>query len=452
MKKLSEKPIAFVAPVIIGLIIAAILIKSRSPLEHAGEQMPARNVEVIIAKAIPFRGRITAFGNVEPAVSLQTRAEVRGKVSYVHPDLKQGSSMNVGTLAVRVDSEDYEVSLKQTEADLRSSQASQKQLIEEEKTAKRSLQLAQENLGVGRNELKRIQAVYEKGLVAKSSVDAEQQRVIQLEQQVSELQGQLNTFASRKKAETSRSERYEQQVKGQQTTLGRTEILMPFNARIGKVDIEKGAFVNVGDRLFEAFDIKAVEINAQLPALDMETLVSHLEGEILSAGQPLSTQDMIKALQLEVRVRLVGGMPNTYWVAKALRISESVDPTRRTLGIVVAVDNPYEKVIPTKRPPLIKGMYTAVELIAPASTAIVIPRKAIHQGRVYVADQNDKLVIKPVDIKIVQGNIAVVRSGLAPDERVILTDLIPVIEGMPLAPTHAAQAQAKLIKLASGEI
>ena len=49
---------------------------------------------------------------------------------------------------------------------------------------------------------------------------------------MSELQGQLNAFVSRKNSEISRIERLQQQVKGQQTTLGRTELTMPFDARI----------------------------------------------------------------------------------------------------------------------------------------------------------------------------------------------------------------------------
>ena len=68
-------------------------------------------------------------------------------------------------------------------------------------------------------------------------------------------------------------------MKGQKTTLGRTEIILPFSARISVVSIEKDQFVNVGNTLFEAQDIDGVEINAQLPIMHMRSLVSHLEGK-----------------------------------------------------------------------------------------------------------------------------------------------------------------------------
>ena len=77
-------------------------------------------------------------------------------------------------------------------------------------------------------------------------------------------------------------------------------------------------------------------------------------------------------------------------------------------------------------------MYTAVDLSAPARTAMVIPRKALHQGRIYLANAEDRLVIRPVEVQFTQGDMAVIRSGIEVHERVIVTDLIPVIEGMPL--------------------
>ena len=143
-------------------------------------------------------------------------------------------------------------------------------------------------------------------------------------------------------------------------------------------------------------------------------------------------------------------MPSAVWEARVLRISDSIDATRQTLGIVVGVDNPYEKIIPGKRPPLIKGMYTAVDLYAPSRPAMVIPRKALHQGRVYIANGDDKLDIRPVDIQLTQGDLVVIRSGIEEGERVIITDLIPVIEGMPLQVTVASDFEAELKQRAVG--
>lgn len=450
MKKYLKKPYILFIVIGLGVLIAIMLVKSRSPLQHAGTKMPSKVVEIINAKRLPFSAKVTAFGTVEPTVTLKTLAEVSGKISYMHPDLNQGNSIAAGTVVLRIDPEDYEVTLKQTQADLSANKSSLKQLQVEQQTTRRSLVLAKKNLKVGEKELDRIRSVWKRKLIARSTLDAEAQKVIQLRQQVSELQGQLNSYNSRKASVQAQITRAKEQVKGQKTTLGRTEISLPFSARIGAVSIEKNQFVNVGTTLFEALDIKSVEINAQLPILHMRSLVSHLEGANFDRPTMGITGEMLARLNLSARVKLVGDMPDAWWDAKVLRFSESIDPTRRTLGIVVGIDHPYEKVIPGRRPPLLKGMFTAVELHAPQQKVIVIPRKDIHHGRVYIVDSNNHLQIKVIDIQQQQGDLVVVRSGLQEGDQIIINDLVPVIEGMLLTPVVASNYEKSLAKRASG--
>ena len=442
---------SLVIALVIAIGVAVILVKTKSPLEHVAVEMPSRLVETITARQIPFRTRITAYGSVEPAITFNSMAEVSGKISYLHPNLKSGETIPAGTLVVRIDSEDYALSLKQTQEDLKASQSSLRELEEEEKSTRRSLQLAQKNLEVGEAELARIQDVYKKQLVAKSTLDAEQQKAIQLRQQVEDLQGRLNGYESRRQSIAAQIARTEQEVQNRITILGRTEISLPFDARIGAVSIDKTEFVTVGSPLFEAIDLKGVEISAQLPLDSMRKLVSHLEGRAGMAQQFIQTGGRINdSLGLSARVRLVNDMPSAVWDARVLRISEAIDATRQTLGVVVGIDNPYEKIIPGKRPPLLKGMYTAVDLFAPVRPALVIPRKAIHQGRVYLANNEDRLAIRLVEVQLIQGDLAVIRSGIEDGERVIITDLIPVIEGMPLQVSTANQFEMELQQRASG--
>lgn len=450
MKKYLKKPYILLVFIGLGIFVAIFMVKERLVPEHIDAEMPSKRVDVIEAKLIPFRTRVVAFGNVEPTVTLNTLAEVSGKISYMHPDLNQGNTITAGTVVVRIDPEDYEVVLKQTAADLAGNQSSLKQLEVEQQTTRRSLQLAKENLEVGEKELERIRTIWDRKLIARSTLDAEEQKVIQLRQQVSDLQGQLNTYASRKESILAQTTRTEEQMRGQKTTLGRTEIILPFTARISEVSIEKDQFVSIGSTLFEAQDINGVEINAQLPIMHMRSLVSHLEGKPFDSPAMGITKEVLGRLNLKARVKLVGNLPDAIWDAEVLRISESIDPIRRTLGIVVGVDRPYEKVIPGRRPPLLKGAYTAVEFFAPIREAMVIPRKAIHHGRVYSVGEDQRLQIKPVEIQQQQGDLAVISSGLAEGDQIIISDLVPVIEGMPLLPIVATEYEAELINRASG--
>ncbi len=448
---LQRFPMLFI---VIGLavIIAFILIKSKTPLQHTPAKMPVKPVDVIHAQTIPFRIHFTGYGNVEPANALQSIAQLSGTISYIHPKLKSGETIEAGTPVVRIDAEDYALTLKQTEADLQSSRSSLNELNEEEKTTQRSLKLAQKNLQVGEAEYDRIKNIYSQKLISKSSLDAEEQQVISLRQKVEELQGKMNGFKSRRRSVIAQITRAEQEVKNSETILGRTEIVLPFNARIGTVNIDQGEFVSTGSMLFEAIDLKSVEIKAQLPTDSMRNLVSHL------AGTPTNFEQLIRpggnindSLKLSARVRLVTDMPGAIWEASVLRISESIDVTRQTLGIVVGVDDPYKKIIPGKRPPLLKGMFTAIDLYAPPRPAMVIPRKSLHQGRVYIAGDDDKLEIRPVETQMIQGDMVLIRKGLEEGERIIITDLFPVIEGMPLQINVANDYQQAMTKNALGD-
>ena len=440
-----------VLALVIAAAIAVLLVKSKTPLEHVDTEMPKRPVEVVAARMLPFVSHITAYGHVEPAITLNAMAEVSGKISYVHPNLKSGETLSAGTLMVRIEAEDYALSLKQTREDLTTSRSLLVELDEEERSTRRSLDLAQKSLEVGEAELERIRDVYQKQVISKSTLDAEEQRAIQLRQQVEELQGRMNSYSSRRQSINAQIARAEQEVQNRQTILGRTEIVLPFDARIGAVNVDRNEFVSVGSLLFEAIDLQGIEINAQLPMGSMRKLISHLVGASVATRQTILKGGRVNdALQLGARVRLVGDLPDAQWEARVLRISESIDATRQTLGIVVGVDKPYDKALPGQRPPLLKGMYTAVDLYAPARPGMVIPRRALHQGRVYIADADDRLEIREVEILLTQGDLAVVRSGVDENERVIITDLIPVIEHMPLEVKVATDVEQYLRQQAAG--
>ena len=451
MKNILQKAVILPLIVVIALAFVIFKVKSKPPIEHEVLQFPVKTVEVITARKIPFRARATAYGNVEPAVLVLAKAEVAGKISYIHPLLKQGGNLAQGTVALRIEPTTYEFSLTQSQAVLAASQSALVQLEVEENTTRGSLDIAKKNLEVGKKELDRLLVVWEKKLISRSIVDAEEQKVLQLRQQVEDLKGKLTGFVSRKAATQAQIRQSESQLAQSQDTLGRTEVRVPFDARIGEVFVEKGEFTGVGNVLFEASGVQAVEINAQLPTRQFRPLFTGTSGQALSLQTAAGLQSALLQMRLEVRVSLVGFEGDTArWKGELLRISESIDPTRDTLGVVVAVNNPYEGIIPGKRPPLLKGMYTAVELYAPVQQTLILPRKAIHQGRVYIVNDNNQLEIREVTILHKQGRLVILDGGVEEGEKVIITDVIPVISGLPLKPVEAVEYEQEMARDALG--
>lgn len=452
MRKVLKKAIILPLMVVVALGLVIFIVKLKPAIKHEELQFPTKTVEVITVKQLPFRGRSIAYGHVEPAVLLKVRTEISGKVSYIHPSLKKGASLAKGTVVLRIEPTAFEFSLDQSRAGLTGSQSSLDQLKVEEKSTQRSLELARKNLQIGQKEYNRFQILWGKRVITRSAIDAEEQKVLQLSQQVEDLEGKLASYASRKSATIAQIRKSRTQLAQSKDTLGRTEISLSFDARIGTVSVEEGEYVTVSSLLFEALGTKAVEINAQLPISRFSALISGLGIGAVNLQKPEDIQSAFSKMRLGVNVSLVGDKRSSEkWKGEFLRIGESIDPTRDTVSLVVAVNNPYEGVIPGKRPPLLKGMYVAVEFYTAPREALVLPRKAIHQGRVYIANPNNKLEIRSVNILHKQGQLVVINAGIKVGEKVIITDVIPVMDGLPLNPVPASEYEKQLAKDALGD-
>ncbi len=457
MKNLLKHPVFLPLLLIAAIVIFVFLVKGKTPVVHQKVGYPIKVVEVITAAKIPFRARAMAFGNVEPAVVLNTKSEVSGKISYMHADLQKGASLAKGTMVLRIEPTTFEISLTESMAVLANSQSALVQLDVEENSTRDSLDIVQKNLDVERKELERTEELWKKRIISLSTLDKAKQKVLSLRQQLQDIEGKLAAFASRRTSINAQIKQSKSQVDKSQDTLGRTEVRLPFDARIGTVAVENGEFVQAGSVLFEALGIEAVEIIAQIPTRQFRPLVTGLRfnNETINLQDPLRLQTALSNIQLEARVRLVGNDSElTYWQGRLLRLSASVDPIRDTLSLVVIVDNPYEDIIPGKRPPLLKGMFTSVEFLAPAKPTLVLPRKAVHQGRVYIATEDNKLAIRQVNVLFTQGDLVVISdaedAGIQAGEKVIISDVIPVMEGLPLKIIIATDYEKQLRQMAIG--
>ena len=60
----------------------------------------------------------------------------------------------------------------------------------------------------------------------------------------------------------------------------------------------------------------------------------------------------------------------------------------------------------------------------------MLPRSAVRGGVVLVADQENRLRRRKVELLFSQGSTSVIASGLSAGERVVVSDLVPAVEGM----------------------
>ena len=203
--------------------------------------------------------------------------------------------------------------------------------------------------------------------------------------------------------------------------------------------------------LVVADSIDVAEVTAQVPVGTLLTLLPRDLDLPLDPGAVMPR--LREVVGLDAIVRLRTGRGHTDWKARFARMSDTVDPRTRTVGVIVAVDDPYRQALPGERPPLVKNMYVEVEIRGRARPGVVvIPRGALYGNEVRIADAEDRLRVREVEVDFVQTNFVVVASGLEAGDRVVISDLPYASDGMRLAPVEDDEALAALVDEAVGNV
>ena len=61
---------------------------------------------------------------------------------------------------------------------------------------------------------------------------------------------------------------------------------------------------------------------------------------------------------------------------------------------------------------------------------IVIPRSLIRGGKVYIVNSENRLETRPVKRLYNQQQVAIIGEGLQQGDKIIVSDLIPAVDGM----------------------
>jgi len=425
-------------PVVIGIAVLAWQLAGRKAPEQAEAEESARPVRVIEATAGDFVPRALGYGHVQPGTVWEAVAQVAGKVVYRHPDLERGRLLAADSELLRIDPANYELAVVRIEANLEAVQAELDELEVRRANTESSLEIVRRTLALAEQDLARKRKLLAKKNISQTAVDETESAVLNERRQIQELQNQLNLLPAERRVLEANLALNQAQLEEARLDLERTVIRLPFEARIAEVLAEATQFVSAGQKLAVADSIDVAEVTAQIALNHMRPLVP--TGLDLSSLSAEEISALPRRWGFSAEVRLVAGDFAASWDARFDRISDMVDPQTRTLGLVVAVDEPYRSAVPGQRPPLTKNMYVEVEIRgAPQSGRIAVPRVALHRGPdgrdvVYLAGSEDRLEFRPVTLGPMQSDFVIVEDGLEGGERVVVSDLIPAIEGMLLAP------------------
>ncbi len=227
--------------------------------------------------------------------------------------------------------------------------------------------------------------------------------------------------------------------------LERTVKIAPFDVRITQVNIGIAQYANKGQLMFTGDGLDVAEIEAQFSVGILRPLIRR---------KPTGKDTNVRAgaTQLNALVRLSSSSHTVEWPGRVDRVAGAIDPLTQTLGIIVVVDRPYDSASPGERPPLLRDTFVEVELYSePIERQVVVPWSAVHDGTVYVVDQESRLEVRKVTVGFSQQGYSVIAKGLKPDEQIITSDLITALEGMLLAPEEDKKTKQRIVLEATGK-
>lgn len=391
------------------------------------ERLPV--VEVQKLKTRDYTVSIKASGVVRAGIQTNLVAEVSGKIIKVSDKFLEGNYFKKGETLLKIDPSNYENALAISQSDVAANQATLSQLNEEEKSTKRSYYLAQKNLKLGQKELSRLHNLWKKKLIARSAVDAEEQKINQLQQRLEESQGKLNSYKSRKLAIKAKINAALSRQKQERLNISRALIKAPYAGRVLQRNIDRDQFVGTGTSLGKIYATRYVYVDLPL-SLNQYELLGISEG---FENSNLKTQNHPK-----VSFSSTNSRNKSFWQGQIVRTSAALDVDSRQIKVIAKIDKPFIAKQSTHKNkhwarniPLKIGQYLNAEIEGKTFRKIyVLPSSTVRQNKEILLLQQGKVHIVPVDIIFNTSSSTVLSAKESIEgKQLIITPLSQVTEG-----------------------
>ena len=369
-----------IAPALIlafSVVIFIGLINNQPTLKTTVKEPVPVAVRALDVRLAPMQLRVSSEGNVQPSVETKLVAQVAGEVIELSSSLVAGGNFSKGDILLKLDPRDYEVALSRSQATLSRAQAERRFATEE---------------------ITRIRSLYGDELAS-----------------IAELQSAERLLAVANAA----SDDAAAAVKRASVDLERTVFTAPFNGRVRAEDVDIGQFLSKGAMIATLYDTDRLQV--RLPLADAQ--LAYLDPSYAQTG--ISGEEPANVV---LTANYAGDMQS--WSAKLLRTEGDISTKSRFLHVIVAVTETLNS----------NGVRLPVGLFVNAvidgrtvDNLVSIPRSALRpDNSVMVIDDSDKLHFRDVSVFKLSDNDVLISEGLASGERISISPLQFVVEGMPV--------------------
>lgn len=378
-----------VALVIGASLIAVVLYLNRPPPKQVTIEEHPLLVDVAEVVKQDLRVNVRAQGVVSARTETSLVAEVSGKVVEVSSAFEAGGFFRSGDVLLRIDDRNYLADVARAQAAVATARS----------------ELAQEQ---GRSRV-----AYDDWVRAgKPKRSAEAQSLALREPQLAEARAKLESALA--------------DLAFTRDQLERTVIRAPYDGLVRGKSVGIGQYVNTGTQLADLFAVDYAEVRLPLPQSRLEYL-----------NLPSPTEQRAVPVQLYTAGN---GEGLQQWQARLIRTEGVIDPQRRVLFAVAAVDDPYG-LDHSGSAPLRVGSFVSAQIQGRLfKDLVVLPRAVLRAGnRLWIVDQNQRLQDRAVQVLRTDGEMAYVRTGLEQGERVCLSSLAGAVNGTPIRVNQVLQ-------------
>ncbi len=399
---------------IFGITVTAVLGSLEPELEQRTEEELARSLICLPVKEQNVRLTLSGYGTAKPNLIVQISSQVGGKVVYERPCLEAGCIVPQGEVILRIDPRDYEIQLRNSQAEL-------KRLRSEYAIVKRSIddlerELLEQNkvLALTEEAHKRNIKLFAKKVISESQYENSQKAFALQRSENIRLKGTLAQAGISQEAIDSQIEKSLADIDKAKIDLERCTIASPFTGRIDSLNVRKDSFVKVGDKLFEIFDDSNIEVAIDIDALKITNLIDLKD---ILDDQYIAWFRDAGNIPAEVNWADRSDKDDFKTDGRIVRI-ERFNERSRTFTMVV---KPEYK---SGQKPILANMFCRVTIFGrTVNDVFVVPRLAIQlDGNVFVADEDSCLRSRNIEI-INSSESGVVVRGLKRGDELLMQRL-----------------------------
>ncbi|MBW2275578.1 MAG: efflux RND transporter periplasmic adaptor subunit [Deltaproteobacteria bacterium] len=381
MSKITRILVVPLAVLALAALGAVLLVATSPSIETVAPERALTTVRTIVPKPQDIRLQVRSQGTVAPRTESAVVPEVSGRITWISPALVSGGFFSEGDKLLEIEPRDYEMAVQRARA---------------------ALTRADSEREFAAAELKR-----QEGLSARAVASTAQLSQARRTGRVADASFDEASIA----------------LEQAERDLARTQIFAPFEGRVREKQVDVGQFVSRGAPVATIYATDYAEI--RLPIADRQFAFLRLP----------SLRNPEAGAGPKVRILSDFGGRRHEWTGQVVRTEGEIDARSRMVHVVARVEHPYDapEDEPDK-PPLAVGLFVHAEIEGPVvENVIVVPRYAMRDdAHILVVDSDERLRTREVEVLRIDRDDVLIRATLEPGDRLCVSPLQVVVEGMPV--------------------